>query len=307
MLFLVTGASGLAGSHVVHAALRRGHRVVAVVHSGGDTFPGVERVLRIDLRDPAALETCVLDVFPDAIVHTAAVTENPACEADPAPARILNVDTTRRIAQLAHHLGARLVHFSTDLVFDGARAPYRPADPPAPRSLYGRLKAEAEEAVLAAAPETGVVLRPPLMTGDSPSGTRSVHERLFQAWSRGEVTRLFTDEVRQPCSAGNLADAVVEICERQDIRGRVHWAGAEALSRHEMGRRIAEHFRLPASWVVAVRAGDDPRFADRPRDLSMDLQPLAGLLRTRPELFEAQLERMSVPRPVRPWFHALPP
>ena len=83
--------------------------------------------------------------------------------------------------------------------------------------------------------------------GNSIAGRRSVHERLFLDWSAGRVPRLYTDEFRQVCTSENLAEAMVELCERDDFRGVFHWAGADLLSRYEIGRRIREHFKLAES------------------------------------------------------------
>lgn len=306
MKLLVTGVSGLVGSHVAEAATRRGHTVVGLLNSWNGPTPHVARVVRCDLRSLDSLTGTVLEEFPDAIVNCAGLTENHQCEADPTAARALNVELPRMLARLSHHLSARLVQLSTDQVFDGTRAPYAPGDALAPTSPYARSKAAGEAAVLEAAPDFATVLRLPLVNGNSPSGTRALHERLFAAWAAGNALELFEDEIRQPALAGNIADVVVELCERTDIRGTHHWAGAAPLSRAEIGRQLIAHFKLPPSLLRTARAGDDPRHANRPRNLAMDISSLAGKLRTRPQSFADQLDELRVPKPQRAWFHALP-
>ena len=100
-----------------------------------------------------------LDLFPDVIVNAAAITEVPQCDADPVRSQAINVGLPATLAQVSHHLGARLIHLSSEQVFDGTRAPYRPADPVSPLNLYARQKVESEELVARFAPEirTGVV------------------------------------------------------------------------------------------------------------------------------------------------------
>jgi dTDP-4-dehydrorhamnose reductase len=309
MNILVTGASGLVGSAFVRAAARRGHRVTGLTHTHEGSLEGVAQRLRVDLTDEGAATSAVLDVFPEAIINCAAVSVPERCEADPARAQAMNVTLPALLGRLAHHVSARLVHLSSEQVFDGTRtSPYGSGDAPRPINLYARQKLAAEQAVLSAAPAFATVLRLPLLMGNSPGGARSNHERLLADWAAGRTPRLFTDEFRQPCTAENVAEVILELCERDDTRGLFHWAGADLLSRHEMGRRIREHFRLTERQapIEAVSRADNPVAArSRQPCLAIDCSPLAGRLKTRPQSFAAQLEELHVPAPVRDWYHGL--
>jgi dTDP-4-dehydrorhamnose reductase len=247
----------------------------------------------------------VLELFPEAIVNCAAISEPAQCEADPARAQALNVSLPATLARLAHHVSARLIHLSTEQVFAGDRAPYAVQAPPAPINLYGRQKLESERVALRGAPEFAAIVRAPLLGGNSPSGRRSLHERLFADWAAGRTPRLYTDEIRQVCSADNLADVMVELCERPGALGVFHWAGAEAHSRYELGRQIRAHFKLSETQapLVAVSRSDDPTAAaKRQADLRLDLAPLVGALKTQPETFAQQLDQLVVPPPCRAWY-----
>jgi dTDP-4-dehydrorhamnose reductase len=251
------------------------------------------------------MQRAVLDAFPDAIVNAAAISETAACDAQPERSQRLNVALPIALAQLAHHLGARFVHLSSEQVFDGTRAPYRVGDAVTPVNLYGRQKVESENGVARFAPETSVILRLPLLGGNSLGGRRSLHERLFATWSAGGRARLYRDEIRQPCSAENVAEVVIELCERTDFRGPVHWAGAQSLSRVEIGRRIAAHFNIPGDVIDEALRADDAASAWRQPDLTLDCAPLDGVLKTRRENFDALLERLVVPPPCRAWYASL--
>jgi len=307
MLFL-TGASGLVGSHVARVAARRGIHVVAVVGRSTRAVEGARSTLSLDLADPGAVQRAVLDLFPDAIVNAAALSETSACDADPVLSEKLNVALPAALAQLAHHFGARFIHLSSEQVFDGTRPPYRADDPVCPVNLYGRHKAESERLVAKFATAESVTLRLPLLGGNSPGGCRSMHERLFATWAEGRRAALFRDEIRQVCSAENVAEVIVELCERDDCRGTHHWAGAEPLSRAEMGRRVAAHFNLPAADLIDEIARNDVPFgAGRQPDLSMDCRELAGRLKTRQQTFAQLLEQCLVPAPFRDWYHTTAP
>ncbi|MBC8012455.1 MAG: SDR family oxidoreductase [Burkholderiales bacterium] len=308
MKILLTGASGLVGSAFAEAAKRRGHHVIGVVGRAAFSVPGLAEKRSLDLEDAAGVTALALEVFPDAIVNCAAVAEPAACDADPARAQALNVALPATLAKLAHHLSARIVHISTEQVFDGTKPPYAVGDTPRPVNLYGRQKLESERQVHAAAPEFAVTLRAPLLTGNSLGGARSLHERLLADWAAGKTPRLYRDEIRQPCTAGNLAEAMLELCERRDLNGVFHWAGAEALSRVDLAKRIRSHFKLSAEAAPiaeANRADDPAASARRPADLRLELKPLAGVLKTPIETFDAQLDQLVLPPPVRDWYFKL--
>lgn len=306
MTILLTGASGLVGSAFAAAAHRRGHRVIGTVGGHAGAVPGLDRQVSLNLADEAAATAAVLEAFPEAIVNCAAVSSPEACERDPALAQALNVALPARLAQLAHHLSARFVHISSEQVFDGTSPrPYRRDDPPGPINLYGRQKLESERAVQAAAAGFAVTLRAPLLLGNSLGGARSTHERLFADWAAGRTVRLYTDEFRQTCTAENLAEVMLELCERRDTTGIYHWAGTELLSRHDLGLRIRDHFRLspPEAPITAVTRAETPDAARRRQPaLPLDLAPLAGRLKTAPEALADQLAGLKVPLPCRDWY-----
>jgi dTDP-4-dehydrorhamnose reductase len=186
------------------------------------------------------------------------------------------------------------------MVFDGHSAePYRSTDMPSPSNLYGQTKLMAEREVLEHNPEDPVVLRIPILMGNSPHGQRSVHEKLLAAIARGETPKLFCDEIRQPCSATNVADVLLELTERRDLHGIFHWAGAETMSRFEMGQRILQHFGLPLDSVQSICKNDDPAFANRPSNLTFNLHPIVSKLKTKPATFEEQLEELTRVEPLR--------
>lgn len=311
MKIWVTGATGLLGSRVSLRALERKHQVIEVGYSNTEREPAPDGVIRrqLDLRDEAAVTRQLLEDFPDAIVNAAAATENRTCLEDQESAKLLNVNLPSLLGRLAHHLSARLIQVSTEQVFDGNPGntrPYHANDTTSPLNLYGKLKLLGEQAALEFGTEFAAVVRLPLLQGNSPSGLRSLHERLFNIWSKGEKARLFTDQYRQTCTAESAAEAIIELCEKPRLTGVFHWAGRECLSRVELGRAIARHFKLPEDWIIEAQMEGDPNFADQPRSLPLFIGQLEKELRTRPESLQEQLDKLIVPKPVRAWFNELP-
>ncbi len=134
--------------------------------------------------------------------------------------------------------------------------------------------------------------------GNSLTGKRSVHEKLIASIHSGNQPRLFTDELRQPCSASNVAEVLLELSERRDLHGIFHWAGSEIISRFEMGQRILKHFGLPLDKVKATSIFNNPSHAGRPANLSFNLHPIVSKLKTKPISFEAQLQELTQIKPL---------
>ena len=299
MKILLTGASGLLGHAYAQAAIRRGHSVTALYHQNPPLADGLADSIQLNAAQPEALTSLCLEMWPEVIVNCAAISAPASVDADPKLAEKVNVALPRLLAQLATHLGARLLHISSDMVFDGQSSEaYRSTDMPCPTNLYGQTKLMAEREVLEHNPEDPVVLRIPILMGNSPGGQRSVHEKLLAAIHAGQRPKLFCDEIRQPCAASNVADVLLELSERRDLHGIFHWAGSEKLSRFEMGQRILKHFGLPLDSIQSVCQSDDPAHAGRPRNLTFNLHPIVSKLKTQPVNFDAQLEELTRVEPL---------
>lgn len=311
MKLLVTGASGLVGSAVVRLSAEQGNDVTAIVGGFAGPIAGATRKLAIDLKDPHAVDALVANERPDAIVNCAAVSVPEACEADPVTSQTMNVALPETLAIAAQRLGARLLHISSEQVFDGNRdTAYRTTDPVTPINVYARQKVESEQRVHAAAPELAATIRAPLLMGNSAAGRRSTHERLLGDWAAGKPARLYADEYRQPCTAENLASVLVELCARRDLRGIFHWAGAELLSRYELGARIRDRFALSADHapIVSVTRADNPAAAaKRQACLALDVSALAAALGRQPETLAEQLAKLVVPQPCEAWYAQVGP
>lgn len=300
MRIFLTGASGLVGAAVARAAEAAGHEVIGTVWRQTRVLvPGLARMEILDLTAAGVVPAALQAARPDVIVNCAAISEPGACLADPAGAEAMNVRLPEQLAQS----GLRLIHLSSEQVFAGDRtAPHAPADEARPINLYGRQKLAGEHAALAAAPESTVVVRLPLLMGDSFNRRRSLHERLLIDWAAGRTARLFTDELRQTCTATNVAAVLLALIGHPGITGVRHWAGAELLSRHEIGCRIRAHFRRDdqAAPIVAVTRADEPAAAaTRPACLALAVEPLATELGLTPQPFAAQLAELTAPPPGR--------
>jgi dTDP-4-dehydrorhamnose reductase len=239
---LVTGGTGYLGSVVAEHAVADGWDVTAIGSRD------------LDVRDGTAVAAFVSGLQPHAIVHTAYVRDGPT-------ARSVNVDGSAAIAAAAGD--ARLVHVSTDVVFDGRLGrPYREDDAVSPITEYGRTKADAEEVVRHRAPGA-LVVRTSLIYG-GPNRPPSSYETA----AHDPGAEFYTDELRNPVQVDDLAAALVELC-RLDVTGILHVAGAEGMSRHRFAELIAGS---------RVRGATAP--PGRPLDCRLNCSLARAILRT---------------------------
>jgi len=217
---LVTGGTGYLGSELVRRS--------------GAAHP------RLELLDAAAVRRGFEELRPSAVIHTAYRQDQPA----------VNSEGSATVAEAAAALGARLVHISTDLVFDGTKdEPYTEDDEPRPLDDYGRSKLEAERRVLEAHPGA-LVVRTSLIVGRREPGR---HELAVREAARGERDMVFfEDEWRSPVLVSDLAEALLELVGL-DVAGVLHVAGAEPMNRHQLALEIAAAYGFPTARLRAGR------------------------------------------------------
>jgi dTDP-4-dehydrorhamnose reductase len=273
MRFLVTGASGQVGGYLLRELSTAGAPVTAWSGSRRGELFGIP-LQPIDLGDTDAVVAAFRQSRPDAVIHAGAWARVADCHRVPDRASRVNTAGSGILAGLSAGAGARLLLVSTDLVFDGERAPYREEDPPSPLSVYGRTKAAAESAVLAA-PRAAVV-RVSLMFGPTLVDRPSFFDEQAAALRAGRPVTLFADEWRTPLHLATAARALIGLA-RSDFTGLLHVGGPERLSRLEMGQRLARSLGVSEASIVACRRADAPVAEPRPRDVSLDSSRWRGL------------------------------
>ncbi len=262
MKLLVTGGSGYLGQHLIPRAMER-HEVI-YSHFTSDPL-GFDNSIWIDLRDGITTDVIVREIMPDGIIHLAGSNRSPDMHS-------VIVDGTRNIVAAAEATGARLVHLSTDVLFDGTAAPYVENDEPTPIHAYGRAKAIAEKIVQGYADH--VIVRTSLIYSERimDMGTRWMKAAI----ERGEPPSLFNNHLRNPVHADDLADACLELLEI-DFTGVLHVAGGEALSRADYAMKTLRHWNVPLDGVTA--APDES--GSFPQDVRLDIGKAQALLRTK--------------------------
>ncbi len=280
MRILVTGASGLLGLSLALEAAKE-HTVIGAVHA--QPLKNVPfTTLSIDLLAPEAVERLLEQAQPDWVIHCAALAIVDACESQPLQARKLNTEIPAQLAEHVARGGARLLHVSTDAVFDGQRGGYTEDDLPNPLGVYARSKLDGERLVLAANPQA-LVARVNLF-GWSLSGRRSLAEFFFNNLSAGSPVKGFTDVYFCPVLVNDLAPLFVSMLEA-GLSGLYHATGSECLDKYSFGVRLAQRFGLDEHLITPVSVADaglqavrSPRLTMRNDRLARALgRPLPGL------------------------------
>lgn len=302
---LITGATGFLGQYLIAAARKR-WRLAGTFHR--TRREDAERLLagidsgRIDLTDFRDVRDMLDAVRPKAVIHTAALADPTYCEQHPDESLRVNLQATLNLAGLCGDRRIPFVFTSTDLVFDGTRAPYAEDGPVSPLNLYGEHKALAEQAVLDRYDEAAIC-RMPLMFGLAINGRVPFFQRMAGEFQAGQPMTLFADELRTPVSgpvaaaglllvAGSgMEDETVNPKEIERVRGLLHLGGRESISRYEMGLQILDILGLPASLAEPISFRDVPAVAARAANVSLD-SSRAYELGFDPPTVRQQMERL---------------
>jgi dTDP-4-dehydrorhamnose reductase len=236
----------------------------------------------LDITDGAALAAAFAEVQPDVVVNCAAFHNVEVCEREEAEAFAVNVEAVKAMGRLCAEHGAKLVHLSTNYVFDGRREePYGEDDLPAPRSVYAITKLAGEHAALAYAPDALVIRTAGLygLHGSASKGGNFVTRMLARGREQGALT-VVADQLLSPTYTGDLAAATIEAIE-SDARGVIHLTASGSCSWHEFTRAIVELAGVdvpvePSATTIPPGGADRPLngVLARPRADALGLTPL---------------------------------
>jgi dTDP-4-dehydrorhamnose reductase len=272
---LITGAGGQVG-RILSSDAPPGVEVLACGHKD------------LDIADASAVSDYVRLHAPDVIINAAAYTAVDRAESEPELARRVNADGPRHLAAsaAAAATGAarapaiRLIHLSTDFVFDGAASvPYRPEAATNPLGVYGITKLAGERAVLEALPGRSVVLRTAWVY--AAEGANFVRTMLRVMKANGTV-RVVADQVGTPTAARALSETIWQLVAKPDVTGIHHWTDAGAASWYDFAVAIAEEGALlglvpPDVTVIPIATAEYPTPARRPSYSVLDKTSLTSL------------------------------
>ncbi len=268
MNILLTGKNGQVGFE-----LQRALAPLGTVHAVGS--------VECDLSDADALRALIQSVKPQLIVNPAAYTAVDRAESEQDKARAVNAIAAGVIGEEAGRLGAAVIHYSTDYVFDGSKSePYAESDATGPQSVYGQTKLDGERALAHATPHH-LILRTSWVVG---AHGRNFAKTMLRLASEREELQVVADQFGAPTSAALLADATAHLA-RQIQRdgheafpfGTYHLTAAGETSWHEYARfviaeaiKAGKPMKTAPERVLPIPTSAYPTSAKRPHNSRLD-------------------------------------
>lgn len=270
---MVTGATGLLGRAVVKQLELTGHEVVATGFSRAS-----ERVHKLDLTAPLAVEKFIAREQPQVIVHCAAERRPDVSEQNPQAALALNLTASQALAKAAKANNAWLIYISTDYVFDGTQPKYAEDAATHPVNFYGESKLKGEEIVLDTSADFAV-LRLPILYGQveklSESAVLVLINQLIERRAQGADHWA----VRSPTSTADIAQAIDKMIAQHIaapiVQGIYHFSAIETMTKYQMLLTLGEILQLSTAHLTPESTPTDN--ARRPRDCTLSCTRLAAL------------------------------
>ena len=232
---------------------------------------------------------------PDAVINTIGLTNLELCEKDPLLARRTNVETVANVAKACGKLGSRLIHISTDHLFDGKKSFYDETDIPAPLNQYGKTKLEGEKRCLGIYPEAAVI-RTNFYGWSYDSHPPTFAEWLYQSLFEKKPIRLYTDYYFSSIEVGFLCEALESIM-LTNFKGILNVVSPERFSKADFGLAMAKQFSFKTDQVTLCTITPEAFSVRRQSDLSMSVKRCEDLIgRKLPGLIDGLTRfRESVP------------
>ncbi|WP_131536002.1 SDR family oxidoreductase [Pedobacter nototheniae] len=287
---LVTGSNGLLGQKLTEKILNEGRVKLIATSKGANRYPmsdGFEYA-ELDILNNQQVKDVIERYKPDAIIHTAAMTNVDVCEANKELCHQLNVDAVQNLISLCETHKIQLVHLSTDFVFDGADGPYTEEDAVNPLSYYGESKVLAEE-LIKASKANWAIIRTILVYGITSDMSRSN----IVLWAKGALEKglpinVVNDQWRMPTLVEDLAEACLLAVEK-DAQGVYNVSGKDYMSIADLVRKVADYWHLDKSIMSEISSESLNQTAKRPVRTGFVLDKTIKDLNYKPHSFEEGL------------------
>lgn len=251
MKILVTGAAGQLGNEL--------HNVLEQKMPGVTIYTDINE---LDLTDAPAVKKFIIDNEISHVVNCAAYTAVDKAEQEPALCAKINTDVVKNIAEVATDYGVKVIHISTDYVFDGtAHSPYKESDKVNPISTYGTTKRKGEMVLLSMSPDA-IIIRTAWLY--SPYGNNFVKTMMKLGSERAELG-VVCDQIGTPTYARDLAEAIYTILTaRQWVPGIYHFSDEGVCSWYDFTKAIHRIAGITGCNVKPITTDDYPTLASRP-------------------------------------------
>lgn len=288
---LVTGSNGLLGQKLTDLYLNRDDRQLIATSSGANRHPISSGYVyeEMDITDELQVRDVIEKHRPNAVIHTAAMTNVDTCETERDLCMELNVHSVQHLAELSQEFKFRMSLLSTDFIFDGTGQMYKEGDIPNPLSFYGRSKLMAEEIMVRHAYHWSI-LRTVLVYGTAAQLTRSnIVLWVYETLKAQKEAKVVDDQFRTPTLAEDLAMGCMLAADKQG-RGIFNIAGQDFMSMYELVERIAAHYNFSTGSIERIKSETLNQAARRPPVTGLDITKAREILGYAPHSFEEGLD-----------------
>ncbi len=281
---LITGGNGLLGQTLSRLILREtGYELLLTDRAKEPRFlpkPGQYR--KLNVTDKKNVRETISGFRPDVVIHTAAKTDVDECERDRDEAHRINVTAVESLVESVRTTGSKLIHLSSDYVFDGKKNPLDENTAPKPLNYYGKTKLASENAVRGAGIPFAIV-RTMILYGMGFGIKENFPLWVINNLRQRKTIRVVTDQVGQPTYVDDLAYGIIKIIELERT-GVYHICGSELINRYNFARAVADVFKLDKALIQAIKTKDLQQPAARPlhsefitqrSQMELGIQPLA--------------------------------
>ncbi|WP_218599535.1 NAD(P)-dependent oxidoreductase [Polaribacter sp. NJDZ03] len=291
---VITGSNGLLGQSLLNLLLKEKETYQVFGFSRGENRCGRNdfSYVSIDITEEENLKKALLEIQPDFIINTAAMTQVDDCENKKDACDLLNVTVVKWLAEISAELNAHLIHISTDFIFDGIQGNYKETDIANPLSYYGSSKLKSE-ALLLESSINYTILRTILVYGKVFDMSRSnivlwVREML----EKGKEITIVDDQFRTPTYVEDLALAC-KVSMDKKATGIFNISSNELLSVYEIAQQIAVAFNLDKNLIKPISTSTLNQTAARPGKTGFDLSKTNKELEFYPKSFKEDLQRFK--------------
>lgn len=294
MRILITGSNGLLGQKLVKLLTAISDVEFLATSQGANRMTSLEfNYKSLDITNEANVINVIQDFEPDVVINTAAMTNVDACENEQDNCWKVNVDAVAYLLKACQKVKAKLIHLSTDFVFDGADGPYTEEDQPNPLSFYGKSKFASEQLLINSSYKNWAIARTIIVYGIGENMSRSN----IVLWAKGALEQgkpltIVDDQFRSPTWADDLAMGCWLIAKK-DATGVFHLSGKDFMSILDLVRRVAVFFNLDAAKVTPIKSADLNQIAKRPPVTGFILDKAKKELGYAPLSFEEGLEQLK--------------
>jgi dTDP-4-dehydrorhamnose reductase len=251
---------------------------------------------RLDVRERAEVESVIRSLGPAIVYLPASLTHVDYCELHPEQTSEINISGVQNVIDAINAVGAKLVYFSSDYIFDGRSGPYSEDDQPSPICEYGRQKLAAEELIRRQV-SNHLIVRTNVVFGWERQGKNFIF-RLLNSLKEGSRVTVPSDQISSPTFAPDLARAVVELA-LSDATGVYNVAGTELASRYEFAREAARVFVLESDLIAPVTTAELGQAAPRPLNAGMVIDKASARLKTPLMSYREGLKSMAAEKRAR--------